>query len=100
MRTPPDANSQAAPIPGRTPLSASGRARLAALQRFAEQRQPVVPEIHIGLVEKGGRRAEAAARHDLIGIGLELVLDGLLADLAPEFFGIRPEAPADLGQHP
>ena len=51
-----------------------------ALQRLADQRHPVVAEIHVGLADEDRRRAKTAARHHLVGIGLELVLDRGLAD--------------------
>src|SRR6202022_3213097 len=92
-------NSRAAPSLGRNSLWASGGTRLTALQGFADQRQPVVAEIHVDLVEEDGRRAEAAARYRLVGIGLELVLAPLLADRGEKSCGIDADAPADLSQH-
>src|SRR6266404_8002374 len=64
----------------RSVLSTSSRARLSPQQGFADQRQAVVAEIHVGLVDENGRRTEAAARHHFIGVGLELILDRLIAD--------------------
>src|SRR4051794_37870025 len=74
-------------------------AYLAALQRLTDQRQPVITEIHIGLVDEDGRRTEPAARHHLVGVGLELVLDRLLADPCEEFRGVDAGALADFRQH-
>ena len=58
--------------------------RFQAQQRLADQRHAVVAEIHVGLVDEDRRRAEAAARHHLLRVGLELVLDRLLADAFEE----------------
>src|SRR3979411_2884974 len=74
-------------------------AYLAALQRFADQRQAVVAEIHVGPVDEDGRRTKNAARHYLIGIGLELVLDRLLADPGQESCRINADALANFRQH-
>src|SRR3954468_4856312 len=71
-----------------TALGILCRAGLAALQRLADQRQAVVAEVHIGPVDEDGRRTEAAARHHLVGIGLELVLDLRIGDAGEEFRGI------------
>ena len=68
------------------------RSLLAARQGLADQRQAVIAEIHVGLVDEDRRRAEAAARHHLIGVGLELVLDRLLADARKEFLRIDADA--------
>src|ERR1700748_3637756 len=76
---------------------ASSRALAPALQRFTDQRQTVIAEIHVGLVDEDGRRAEAAARDHFVGIGLELVLDRLLADGGEEFFGLDADALANVG---
>ncbi len=70
-----------------------------ALQRLADQRHPVVAEIHVGLVDEDRRRTETAARHHLIGVGLELVLDRLLADALEELDVIDAGLLADLRQH-
>src|SRR4051812_14306156 len=61
-----------------------GCARLAPHQRLADQRQPVIAEIHIGPIDEDRRRPKTAARHHLVGVGLELVLDRLLADPCKE----------------
>src|ERR1700722_19882933 len=71
---------------------------LSSRQRIPDQRQAVVAEIHVGLVEKDRRRTEAAARHDFVRIGLELILDLLLADAREERFWIDASALADFGQ--
>src|SRR5580693_9113676 len=85
---------------GRVRRSKARRSRrlLSPRQRVADQRQPVVAEIHIRLVEKDRRRTEAAARHDLVGVGLERILDLLIADAGKERFGIDAGALADFGQ--
>src|ERR1700730_6158459 len=95
----PGASARAPRVRGRRPPWASGGARSLSLQRFTDQRHPVIAEIHIGLVDEDGRRAESAARHDFIGVGLELILDRLLADAREEFLRIDANVLADLGQH-
>src|ERR1700682_2353518 len=95
----PDASTRAGQARGRRPPSASGGARSSPLQRFADQRHPVIAEIHIGLVDENGRRAAAAARQHLVGIGLELVLDRLLADTSEECLRVDADALANFGQH-
>src|SRR3981189_325865 len=93
------ASSRASRVRGRRPRSASGGARLAALQRFADQRHPVIAEIHIGLVDEDGWRTEPAARHYFISIGLELILDRLLTDPCEEFRRVHADGLADFAQH-
>ena len=70
-----------------------------AFQRFADQRHAVVAEIHVGLADKDRRRTETTTRHHLIGIGLELILDRLLADALEELDLIDARFLADLRQH-
>src|SRR5512139_1219579 len=80
---------------GKRRLGPSGGARFAALHGLADQRQPVIAEIHVGLVEEDRRRAEAAARHDLLGVGLELVLDRLLGNSGEESLLVDSDLAAD-----
>src|SRR5689334_13037349 len=68
-------------------------------QRFAQQRQAIIAEIHVSGVEEDGRRAETAALHHLVGVGLELILDRLLADPLEERLLVRADASADLREH-
>src|ERR1700760_101526 len=98
MAASPGADAPADPARDRQP-PATGRALPPALQRFTDQRQTVIAEIHVGLVDEDGRRAEAAARDHFIGIGLELLLDRLLGDSGEEVFGLDANTPADVSQH-
>src|SRR3954451_19767360 len=82
-----------------TALAISSRARLAPRQRFADERQPVVAEIHVRLVDKDGRRAEAAARHHLVGIFLQLILDRLIGDALEERCRFDADALANFREH-
>src|SRR3954468_6270487 len=50
------------------------------LQRFADQWHPVITEIHIGFVDKDRRRTKSATFDDFVGVGLELILDRLIAN--------------------
>src|SRR3954447_13541849 len=99
METLPAATSRVRRARGGRQRAPSGRARLAALKRLADQRQAVVAKIHVSVVDKDRRRAEAAAGHDLLSVGLELVLDSLLGDAGKEFLLVDAGFPADLGQH-
>src|SRR6185295_1132920 len=83
---------------GTRPSSASGSALSSARQRLADKRQAIIAEIHVGLVEEYCGRAEAATRHHLVGVGLELILDRLLRNAGKEFFRIDAHAAANFGQ--
>src|SRR5689334_24932619 len=98
MQIPPTAIARAGRVRGRPPPSASSSALLASDQGLADQGQAIIAEIHVGLIDEDGRRAEAAARHHLVGIGLELILDRLLADPGEEFLRIDADTLAGVTQ--
>src|ERR1017187_753434 len=56
----------------------------AAQQCLANERKPIVAEVHVVAVDEHGRRAEAAAADQFVGAGLELVLDLLPCDAGEE----------------
>src|ERR1017187_4952428 len=56
----------------------------AAQQCLANERKPIVAEVHVVAVDEHGRRAEAAAADQFVGAGLELVLDLLPCDAGKE----------------
>src|SRR5262249_4891944 len=91
---PPAARLRAGRARGRRRSSASGGARLLPLQGLADQWQAVIAEIHVGLVDEDGGRAEATARHHFVGICLELVLDRLVGAPGKELLRIDADAPA------
>src|SRR5436190_20400286 len=95
----PGAGSRADQALDRRRPWASGRPRFHALKSFADQRHPVVAEIHVRLVDKDRRRTKTAARHHFIGVGLELVLDRLLADACEEFDVVDAGLLAELRQY-
>src|SRR4051794_32789955 len=95
----PDAGARAVLVRDKSPPSASGGARASPPQRLADQRDPVIAEIHIVLVDEDGGRTKSAARHHLVGIGLELILDRLLANAFEKLSRIDAETLADFRQH-
>src|SRR5690349_7677238 len=99
IQSSPAAGDRAGRARGKRLSSASGGALLAACEGVAHQRQSVVAEIHIGLVDEDGRRAETTARHYFIRVGLELVLNRLLADAGKELLRIDADALADVREH-
>src|SRR6185437_17178755 len=64
-----------------------------------QQRQAVIAEIYVVAIEEEGWRAEAAAAHQLLGIGAELLLDRHLGDASEEALGLDAEPLAEFGQH-
>src|SRR5580693_10306749 len=95
----PDAGARAARARDRRRPWASGGTFLGARKSFADQRQAVVAEIHVGLVDENRRRAKTAARHHFVSISLELILDRLLADASEELCGIDADPFADFGHN-
>jgi len=74
-------------------------ARCASLERRSQQRQPIIPEIHVVPIEVERGGAETAALHKLIGIGSQSVLDALLRDACEEALALDAQLDADRGQH-
>src|ERR1700730_8344432 len=68
-------------------------------QPFPHQRQAIVAEIHVVAIDEDGGRDGPGAPYQLLGIGLELLLDRRRGDAGRKTLGIDANLGANLVQH-